>query len=80
MNPVKLLCFVYESINKLYPYCVHDFFLLNSNIHEYFTRKSNRADVFRNCKNDLQYDLKSSRYTGTETWNEFQEMLEYSSL
>ena len=54
---VKLLCFVYESINKLTPHCFHDFFLLNSNVHEYFTRQSNRGDVFRNHKNICQYGL-----------------------
>ena len=67
---IKLLCFVYESINKLNPYCFHDFFLLNSDVHGYFTRQSNRGDVFRS----FQYGLKSIRYMGAKTWNELPEI------
>ena len=76
---IKLLCFVYESINKLNPYCFHDFFLLNSDVHGYFTRQSNRGDVFRNHKNSFQYGLKSIRYMGAKTWNELPEILKYST-
>ena len=76
---VKLLCFVYESINKLNPYCFHDFFLLSSNVHEYFTRQSNSGDLFRNHKNSFQYGrgpfgiweqkhgTKSQKYRKTQT-------------
>ena len=75
---VKLLCFVYESINKLNPYCFHDFFLLSSNVHEYFTRQSNSSDLFRNHKNSFQYGLRSIRYMGAKTWNEIPEILKNS--
>ena len=59
------MLFLYESIN----YCFHDFFLLNSSIHKYFTRQSNRDDVFRNHRNSLQYGLKSIRYIGQKNRN-----------
>ena len=79
---MKLLCFVYEAINKLNPYCFHGFFLLNSEFHEYFTRhtrRSNRGDVFRNHKNSFQYGLKSIRNMGTKTWNDLSEILKNST-
>ena len=75
ISRIKLLCFVFKSINKLNPYFFHDFFLLNSDVHGYFTRQSNRGDVFRNHKNSFQYGLKSIRYMGAKTWNEFPEIL-----
>ena len=56
--------FVYESFNKLNPDCFHDFFLLNLNVHEYFTRQSNSDDAFR-----------ANWYLGAKAWNEFPEML-----
>ena len=75
---VNLLCFVYESINKLNPYCFHDFFLLSSNVHEYFTRQSNSGDLFRNHKNIFQYGLRSILYMEAKTWNEIPEILKNS--
>ena len=76
---IKLLCFIYESINKLNPNCFHDFFLFNSDVHEYFTRQSNRGDVFRNHKNSFRYGLKSIRYMGAKIWNEPPEILKSST-
>ena len=76
---IKLLCFVYESINKLNSYCFHEFFQLNSDVHGYFTRQSNRGDVFRNHKNSSQYGLRSIRYMGAKTWNELPEILKNST-
>ena len=83
---VKLLYFVYEPINKLNPYCFHDFFLLSSNVHEYlssnvheyFTRQSNSGDLFRNHKNSFHCGLRSIRYIGAKTWNEIPEILKNS--
>ena len=68
-----------KIINKLNPYCFHDFFLLNSDVHRHFTRQSNRGDVFRNHKNSFQYGLKSIRYMGVKTWNELPEILKNST-
>ena len=76
---IKLLCFVFESINKLNTYCFHNFFLLNSSVHEYFTRQSDRGDIFRNHKNSFQYGLKSIQYMGAKTWNELPDILKKSA-
>ena len=76
---IKLLCFVYESIRKPNPYCFDDFFLFNSDVHEYSTRQSNRGDVFRNHKNSFWYGLRSIRQMGAKAWNELPKMLKNST-
>ena len=37
---LRLLTFVYKSINKKNPSCFHDYFSLNANIHQHSTRPS----------------------------------------
>ena len=76
---IKLLCFVYKSINKLIPYCFHDFFLLNSDVRGYFAGQSNRGDVFCNHKNSSRNGLRPIRYMGAKTWNELPEKLKNST-
>ena len=63
---VKILSFVYESLNKINPSCFHDFFSLNSRIHQHFTRQSHHGNVFLTQKNSLQYGLKSICYLGAK--------------
>ena len=70
MFQLKMLSFVFESINKLNPMCFHDFFTCTSSIHDYHTRHSYRGDVFLAHKNSLQYGLKSIRYMGAKMWND----------
>ena len=67
---LKMLSFVFESINKLNPMCFHDFFTCTSSIHECHTRHSYRGDVFLAHKNSLKYGLKSIRYMGAKMWND----------
>ena len=56
-----------------------NFCLLNSDVHGYFTRQSNRGDIFRNHKNSFQYGLRSIQYMGPKTWNELPEILKNST-
>ena len=67
---VKISSFVYESLNKINPSCFHDFFSLNSRIHQHFTRQSHHGHVFLTQKNSLQYGLRSIRYLGAKMWND----------
>ena len=61
---LRLLSFVYESINKVAPDCFHNFFSLNSSVHCHDT------DLFLANINTSQYGLKSIRYLGAKLWNE----------
>ena len=76
---LRLLSFVYESINMLAPEWSHDFFSLNSSIHCHNTRQSTRGDLFLAKTNTLQYGLKSIRYLGAKLWNELPAAIRTSS-
>ena len=67
---LRLLTFVFDSVNKTSPTCFHDFFLLNSSVHHYSTRQASQGDLYMSRKNSLQYGLKSIRYLGAKLWNE----------
>ena len=67
---LKLLSFVYESVNMIAAVCFHNFLFLNSTVHCHNTRQSTRGDVFLANINTSQYDLKSIRYLGAKLWNE----------
>ena len=56
---LRLLTFVFDSINKTSPSCFHDFFLLSSSVHQYSTRQARLGDLYMFKKNSLQYGLKS---------------------
>ena len=66
---LRLLTFVFDSINKTSPSCFHDFFLLSSSVHQYSTRQASQGDLYMFKKNGLQYGLKSIRYHGAKLWN-----------
>ena len=66
---LRLLTFVFDSVNKSSPTCFHDFFLLNSSVHQYSTRQASQGDLYMFRKNSLQYGLKSIRYLGARLWN-----------
>ena len=66
---LRLLTFVFDSVNKSSPTCFHDFFLLNSSVHQYSTRQASQGDLYMFRKNSLQYGLKSIRYLGAKLWN-----------
>ena len=65
---LRLLTFVYESINKKNPSCFHDYFSFNANIHQHSfnanTRQSNRGNLFLTHRNSFRYGLNSIRYMG----------------
>ena len=67
---VRLLTFVYDSINKTSPCCFHNFYLFSSSVHRYSTRQASQGDLYLFCKDSLQYGLKSIRYLGAKLWNE----------
>ena len=54
---LRLLTFVFDSVNKTSPTCFHDFFLLNSSVHHYSTRQASIGDSYMSLKNSLQYGL-----------------------
>ena len=66
---LRLLTFVFDSVNKTSPSCFHDFFLLSSSVHQYSTRQASQGDLYVSKKNSLQYGLKSIRYQGAKLWN-----------
>ena len=43
---LRLLSFVYESVNMIAPDCFHSFFSLNSTVHCHNTRQSSHGDLF----------------------------------
>ena len=67
---LKLLIFVFETVNRISPSCFDDFFLLNSSVHGYNTGQASKGDLFLTRKNTLQYGLNSFRYKGAKLWNE----------
>ena len=66
---LRLLTFVYDSVNKTSPCCFHDFFLFSSSVHQYSTRQASQGDLYLSRMNSLQYGLKSIRYLGAKLWN-----------
>ena len=67
---LRLLSFVYESVNMVGPDYFHNFFSLNSTVHCHNTKQSTRGDLFLANINTAQYGLKSIRYLGAKLWNE----------
>ena len=66
---LKLLSFVYDSVNKISPACFHSFFPLVESVHQYGTRQVTKNCIFVCQKNTLQYGLRSVRYHGAKCWN-----------
>ena len=66
---MKLLTFVYESVNKLSPPCFHEFFYMLTQIHQHDTRQAGKGDILLTRKNTSRYRLKSIRYAGAKSWN-----------
>ena len=67
---LRLLSFVYESVNIVAPDCFHDFSSLNSTVHCHNARQSTRGNMFLANINTSQYGSKSIRYLGAKLWNE----------
>ena len=47
---LRLLSFVFDSVNKTSPNCFHDFFLFCSSVHQYATRQASQGDLFMSQK------------------------------
>ena len=66
---LKLLSFVYDSVNKISPACFHSFFPLADFVHQYGTRQVTKNCIFVCQKNTLQYGLRSVHYHWAKCWN-----------
>ena len=66
---LRLLIFVFDSVNKTSPSCFHNFFLFSSSFHQYYTRQASQGDLYISRINSLQYGLKSIQYLGAKLWN-----------
>ena len=76
---MKLLTFVYESVNKLSPPCFHEFFYMFSHVQQHDSRQAHKADILLTCKNTLQYGLKPIRYAGAKSWNSISYVIKQAS-
>ena len=63
---LRLLTFVFDSINRISPSCFHNFFLFNSSVHQYSTRQASQGNLFMSRKNSVLYGLKSIKYLGAK--------------
>ena len=66
---LRLLTFLFDSINKTSPDCFHNFYLFSSSAHQYSTRQASHGDLYMTQQNSLHYGLKSIRYLGSKLWN-----------
>ena len=66
---LKLLLFVYESVNRISPSVFHNFFEILADVHQHDTRQARKGDIFMTRHNTLQYGERSIRYTGAKSWN-----------
>ena len=64
-----MLAFVYESVNKISPPCLFDFFEILSDLHQFVTRQTRKVDVFLVQEKALQYGLRYVRYAGSKSSN-----------
>ncbi len=75
---LKLLIFVYESVNKISPVCFHNFFEILSSVHQYNTRQASKGDIFITRENTVLYGLRSIRYAGAKAWNDIPYLIKIS--
>ena len=75
---LKLLIFVYESVNKISPFFFHNFFETLTAVHHYGTRQASKGDIFMTRKNTLQYGLRSVRCAGAKSWNSIPDVIKQS--
>ena len=66
---LKLLLFVYESVNRISPSVFHNIFEILSDVHQHDTRQARKGDIFMTRHDTLQYGERSIRYTGAKSWN-----------
>ena len=76
---LKVLVFVYESINKISPSCFHNFFQTNSSIHHHLTRQADRGDLFKTKWRTMCFGRRSILHLGPDLWNNLPPSLKKSS-
>ena len=47
---LRLLTFVFDSVNKISPSCFHDFFPICSSVHQYSTSQASQGDLYMSQK------------------------------
>ena len=67
---LKLLSFVYDCVNRIFPSCFHSFFDLVESVHRYGTQQVTKNDIFLTQKNTLQYGIRSVCYYSAKCWND----------
>ena len=65
----NILTFVYKTMNRLSPSCIHNYFQPNSTIHKIGTCQATRGDLFKSLKNITLYGLPTIQYFGSKVWN-----------
>ena len=66
---LKLLSFLYESVNMISPVFFHSFFETLTVVHQYDMRQASKGDILMTQENTLQYCLRSVRFAGAKFWN-----------
>ena len=77
---LRLLTFVFDSVNKTSPESFHNFFVFNSSVDQYCTRQASQGDLYLTRQNSLQYGLKSLRYLGAKLPAELRNALSKTSF
>ena len=67
---LKMLIFVYESVNKFSPISFHNIFDSVASVHQYGTRQAGKDNIFLTQKNTNKYGLRSVHYHGAKCWND----------
>ena len=76
---MKLLTFVYDSVNRISPSCFHNLFKMNSSIHHHHTRQAYRGDLFQPQWNTISFGRRSISQLGPKLWNRLPFSLRSSS-
>ena len=74
---LKLLTFVYESVNKISPFFFHNFSETLASVHHHDTRQASKGDIFMTRKNTLQYG-RSVRYAGAKSQKRITDVIKQS--
>ena len=78
LSILKLLTFVYESVNLISPAFFYNFFETLPSVHQKDTRQACRGDIFVMRKNTLQCGLRSIRYAGAKVLNDIPSKIKQS--
>ena len=76
---LKLLSFVYESVNMISPVFFYNFFEIVTAVHQYDPRQASKSDILMTQENTLRYGLRSVRYAGAKFWNKTPRVIKQST-